>query len=139
MKHLYSGKVRDIYEIDDEHLLFVTSDRISAFDVVMAEPIPGKGRVLTALTAFWAGQLADVAPTHLVRLGVPPGADLAGSGVDPAFRGGPFDGGAPSGDAADRVHRARVPVGVGVGRVPTLRHYARSGVARRHVPVGKAA
>ena len=69
MKHIYSGKVRDIYEIDDEHLLFVTSDRISAFDVVMAEPIPGKGRVLTALTAFWAGQLSDVAPTHLVRLG----------------------------------------------------------------------
>ena len=69
MKHIYSGKVRDIYEVDDEHLLFVTSDRISAFDVVMAEPIPGKGRVLTALTAFWAGQLSDVAPTHLVRLG----------------------------------------------------------------------
>lgn len=71
MRHLYSGKVREIYELDDEHLLFVTTDRISAFDVVMSEPIPGKGRVLTALTAFWAGLLADVAPTHLVSLGMP--------------------------------------------------------------------
>ncbi len=51
--HVASGKVRDIYSIDDDTLLFVTSDRISAFDVVMAEPIPDKGRVLTAITAFW--------------------------------------------------------------------------------------
>lgn len=53
MKHIYSGKVRDVYEVDEDRLLFVTSDRISAFDVVMSEPVPGKGRVLTALTAFW--------------------------------------------------------------------------------------
>ncbi len=72
--HLASGKVRDIYEVDDKHLLFVTSDRMSAFDVVMAELIPDKGRVLTALTAFWAEQLADVAPSHLVSLDVPAGA-----------------------------------------------------------------
>ncbi len=58
LPHLASGKVRDIYELDDKHLLFVTSDRMSAFDVVMAELIPDKGRVLTALTAFWADQLA---------------------------------------------------------------------------------
>ncbi len=108
MKHVYTGKVRDIYEVDDEHLLFVTSDRISAFDVVMTEPIPGKGRVLTALTAFWAGQLADVAPTHLVSLGLPPnpdapnvgtatvgaatvgtgGADIGAGGIDPGFAAG---------------------------------------------------
>jgi phosphoribosylaminoimidazole-succinocarboxamide synthase len=66
MEHLYSGKVRDIYALDEDWLLFVTSDRISAFDVVMAEPVPDKGRVLTALTSFWAGELAGVAPTHLV-------------------------------------------------------------------------
>jgi phosphoribosylaminoimidazole-succinocarboxamide synthase len=82
MKHLASGKVRDIYELDDKHLLFVTSDRISAFDVVMAEPIPDKGRVLTAITAFWLDRLTEVAPNHLVSLDVPPGAasdlDLAG-------------------------------------------------------------
>ena len=58
LPHLASGKVRDIYELDDKHLLFVTSDRMSAFDVVMAELIPDKGRVLTALTAFWTDQLA---------------------------------------------------------------------------------
>ncbi len=63
---MHSGKVRDIYDCGDGRLLMVTSDRISAFDVVLAEPIPDKGRVLTALTAFWLGQLADLAPNHLV-------------------------------------------------------------------------
>jgi phosphoribosylaminoimidazole-succinocarboxamide synthase len=80
--HLASGKVRDIYELDEQHLLFVTSDRMSAFDVVMAEPIPDKGRVLTAVTAFWLERLSDVAPNHLVSLDVPAGLgeehDLAG-------------------------------------------------------------
>ena len=65
---LASGKVRDIYDSGDDHLLMVASDRISAFDVVMAEPIPDKGRVLTAMTAFWDEHLADVAPTHLVSV-----------------------------------------------------------------------
>jgi len=74
LPHLASGKVRDIYELDDKHLLFVTSDRMSAFDVVMAEPIPDKGRVLTAITAFWLDQLSEVAPNHLVSLDVPAGA-----------------------------------------------------------------
>jgi phosphoribosylaminoimidazole-succinocarboxamide synthase len=63
---LYAGKVRDIYAVGDDRLLMVTSDRISAFDVVMAEPITHKGRVLTAMTAFWSEQLADVAPSHLI-------------------------------------------------------------------------
>ena len=88
MKHIYSGKVRDIYELDQDHLLLVTSDRISAFDVVMAEAVPGKGRVLTALTAFWAGELAEVAPSHLVEVGAPGEVDLRGAGIDPAYRGG---------------------------------------------------
>jgi phosphoribosylaminoimidazole-succinocarboxamide synthase len=66
--HRYSGKVRDLYETDDGLLLFVASDRLSAFDVVMAEPIPHKGRVLTAMTVFWTELLADVAPTHLVSV-----------------------------------------------------------------------
>ena len=81
LKHVYSGKVRDIYEVDDKHLLFVASDRISAFDVVMAEPIPDKGRVLTAMTAFWLEQVADITPNHLVSLDPPANAgvdDLAG-------------------------------------------------------------
>src|ERR1700687_5982307 len=62
---VYSGKVRDLYDAGDDRLLFVTSDRISAFDVVMAEPIPDKGRVLTAITAFWLERLATIAPNHL--------------------------------------------------------------------------
>ena len=68
VEHRYSGKVRDLYATEDGDLLFVASDRISAFDVVMAEPIPDKGRVLTAMTVFWAELLNDLAPTHLVEV-----------------------------------------------------------------------
>ncbi len=66
LPHLYSGKVRDIYDAGGGLLMMVASDRISAFDVVFAEPVPDKGRVLTAMTAFWSDELADLAPTHLV-------------------------------------------------------------------------
>jgi phosphoribosylaminoimidazole-succinocarboxamide synthase len=76
-QHVSSGKVRQIYQLDGDHLVLVTSDRISAFDVIMAEPIPDKGRVLTALSAFWLGKLGDVAPNHLVSLEVPDGAPAA--------------------------------------------------------------
>ena len=81
LEHIYSGKVRDVYDAGDGNLLFVASDRISAFDVVMAEPVPDKGRVLTAMTAFWLDLLADVAPSHLVAVdpaALPPAAaDIA--------------------------------------------------------------
>jgi phosphoribosylaminoimidazole-succinocarboxamide synthase len=63
------GKVRDIYDLGDS-LLLVATDRISAFDVVMAEPIPDKGRILTQLSAFWFRHLADLTPNHLVSLQV---------------------------------------------------------------------
>ncbi len=63
---LRRGKVRDVYVVDDDRLLLVTTDRISAFDVVMQEPIPQKGAVLTQLTAWWLGQLADVVEHHLI-------------------------------------------------------------------------
>ncbi|MGQ0615825.1 MAG: phosphoribosylaminoimidazolesuccinocarboxamide synthase [Acidimicrobiia bacterium] len=66
LPHVHSGKVRDIYDAGDGRLLMVTSDRISAFDVVMAEPIADKGRVLTAMTAFWLDELRDVVGSHLV-------------------------------------------------------------------------
>jgi phosphoribosylaminoimidazole-succinocarboxamide synthase len=88
LPHVHSGKVRDIYAVDDDRLLMVTSDRLSAFDVVMDEPIPQKGRVLTAMSSFWFRELADVVPGHLVStdlLDLPPAvqkvadeADLAG-------------------------------------------------------------
>jgi phosphoribosylaminoimidazole-succinocarboxamide synthase len=78
LEHRYSGKVRDIYDAGDGRLLFVASDRVSAFDVVMAEPVPDKGRVLTAMSAFWLEKLADIAPSHLISVDpadFPPGAD----------------------------------------------------------------
>jgi phosphoribosylaminoimidazole-succinocarboxamide synthase len=62
----YSGKVRDLYEVDKHHLLMVASDRLSAFDVVMAETIPEKGRVLTGITNFWIQEFGDTAPSSLV-------------------------------------------------------------------------
>ena len=61
------GKVRDIYDLGSE-LLIVASDRLSAFDVVMAEPIPGKGKVLTAISEFWFEALKDIAPNHLISM-----------------------------------------------------------------------
>jgi phosphoribosylaminoimidazole-succinocarboxamide synthase len=60
------GKVREMYAVDDERLLMVASDRVSAFDVVMTEPIPGKGAVLTALSAFWFRRTADMVRNHLL-------------------------------------------------------------------------
>ena len=62
---LHKGKVRDIYEIDDKHLLIITTDRLSAFDVVMSEPIPFKGFVLTQMADFWFNKLSFVVANHL--------------------------------------------------------------------------
>ncbi|MFA6014103.1 MAG: phosphoribosylaminoimidazolesuccinocarboxamide synthase [Gallionellaceae bacterium] len=70
LKFLHRGKVRDLYEVDAEHLLIVQTDRLSAFDVILPDPIPGKGEVLTAVSNFWFKKLAGVIPNHL-------------SGIDP--------------------------------------------------------
>ncbi len=89
LPHVNSGKVRDIYAVGDDRLLMVTSDRISAFDVVMAEPIPDKGRVLTAMSAFWFDLLGDVVPGHLISTDVddlPESARAASAGADLAGR-----------------------------------------------------
>ena len=77
---LGSGKVRDNYAVGDDRLLMVTSDRLSAFDVVMAEPIPDKGRVLNTLAQFWFDRLADIVPNHLT--GIAPEAVVAPDEVD---------------------------------------------------------
>ena len=66
--HVASGKVREIYALDDERLLLVASDRISTFDVVHPTPIPDKGRVLTGLSAFWFARTAHIVPNHLLEL-----------------------------------------------------------------------
>jgi phosphoribosylaminoimidazole-succinocarboxamide synthase len=63
---LHRGKVRDIYAVDDERLLIIQTDRLSAFDVVLPTPVPGKGEVLTALSKFWFHRLAHVIPNHLL-------------------------------------------------------------------------
>jgi phosphoribosylaminoimidazole-succinocarboxamide synthase len=65
LKLLRRGKVRDLYELDDRHLVVVTSDRLSAFDVVLPTPIPGKGAVLTGLTRFWMQKFAPLIRNHL--------------------------------------------------------------------------
>ncbi len=65
---LHKGKVRDIYEIDAKHMLIITTDRISAFDVVMPSAIPGKGRLLNQVTHFWLNKLAHIIPNHLSNL-----------------------------------------------------------------------
>jgi len=65
LRKINQGKVRDIYEVDADHLLIVTTDRLSAFDVIMPNPIPGKGEVLTQLSNFWFARMAAIVPNHL--------------------------------------------------------------------------
>ena len=67
LKLLGRGKVRDMYEIDDQHLLIVTTDRMSAFDVILPDPIPGKGQVLTNVSNFWFNKMRDIVPNHLAN------------------------------------------------------------------------
>ncbi len=79
MKHIYSGKVREVYETDDGLLLLVATDRVSAYDHVLSTPIPDKGKILTQLSLWWFEQLADVVPNHLVSASIP--AEFAGRAV----------------------------------------------------------
>ncbi|MCK9050129.1 phosphoribosylaminoimidazolesuccinocarboxamide synthase [Haemophilus influenzae] len=64
LKKIYSGKVRDLYEIDDKRMLMVASDRLSAFDVILDDPIPRKGEILTQISNFWFNKLAHIMPNH---------------------------------------------------------------------------
>ncbi len=66
MKHLYSGKVRDLYELPEGDLLLVASDRVSVYDVVLPTPVPQKGELLTQLSAWWFGRLDQIVPNHLI-------------------------------------------------------------------------
>ena len=72
MKHLHSGKVRDLYQTDDGLLLMVASDRISAFDYILESEIPDKGAILTQMSLWWFDRLADVVPHHVVSAELPP-------------------------------------------------------------------
>ena len=68
LKRIHQGKVRDIYEVDAAHLLIVTTDRLSAFDVVLPDPIPHKGEVLTEVSRFWFARTGHIVPNHLATL-----------------------------------------------------------------------
>ncbi len=68
LRRRHRGKVRDIYDVDERHMLIVTTDRLSAFDVVLPTPIPGKGAVLTALSNFWFGRTRRIIPNHLADI-----------------------------------------------------------------------
>lgn len=65
---IYRGKVRDIYQVDDQHILIIATDRVSAFDVIMPNPMPGKGQLLTRISDFWFDRMASVIPNHLSDL-----------------------------------------------------------------------
>lgn len=79
------GKVRDIYAVGEDKLLIVTTDRLSAFDVILPDPIPGKGAVLTAVANFWFGKLAHVVPNQLT--GIDPETVVAGEEEKTQVRG----------------------------------------------------
>ena len=74
---LHRGKVRDIYGVDDDKLLIIQTDRLSAFDVILPTPVPGKGKLLTSLSSFWFDKLAHIVPNHLT--GIPPESVVAES------------------------------------------------------------
>ena len=121
-----SGKVRDVYQVGSDHLLFVATDRISAFDYVLATGIPHKGRVLTQLSLFWFEFLKDVVPNHLVTADVnrypaevKPYADqLRGRSMLVTA----------CGNVSGRVRGARLPIRLGMERIQSfgkrLRHQA---------------
>lgn len=79
LRHIYSGKVRELYQTDQGVLLLVATDRISAFDYVLDTPIPDKGKILTRLSAWWFDRLSDIVPNHLVDAPIP--AEFAGQAL----------------------------------------------------------
>jgi len=85
---LHRGKVRDLYEVDADHLLIVQTDRLSAFDVILPDPIPGKGEVLTAVSNFWFNKLQHVIPNHLT--GTAPESVVKGEEEQAQVRGRAF-------------------------------------------------
>ena len=98
LKKIYSGKVRDLYEIDDKRMLMVATDRLSAFDVILEQPIPEKGKILTAISNFWFDKLADVVPNHFTGDKVEDVVSAAelplveGRAVEPIFAAGEIGG-----------------------------------------------
>ncbi len=128
---VHSGKVRELYAVGDDKLLMVASDRISAFDVILPEPIPDKGRVLTAMTVHWLEVLSDIAPSHLVTADPADMPATGGARCPGLGHCGPGDARAPSGHAPARVHRAGLPGGFGVEGVRAQRRLSTARLSRR--------
>ena len=116
--HVASGKVRELYALDDDRLLLVASDRISTFDVVLPTEIPDKGRVLTGLSGFWFAQTRDDRPEPPAR----------------AARRRPLDRVPAARDAADRVRRPRLPRRLGLEGLPRDRRGLRPPACRPGSP-----
>ena len=123
------GKVRDVYSVDENRLLIIATDRISAFDYILATGIPDKGRVLTQLSIFWFDFLRDVTPTHFLTANVDEYPEAAAS--VPRSTGRPLDAGEARQDDRDRVRGARLHLGVGLEGVSRTRHGVRHPTARR--------
>jgi len=70
MKKISSGKVREIYEVDDDKLMLVVSDRISAFDFIMPNPVPDKGKILNKISEFWFDFVSDIIPNHIITTNI---------------------------------------------------------------------
>jgi len=109
LKLLNRGKVRDIYEVDDQHLLIVTTDRLSAFDVILPTPIPEKGRVLTEVSNFW---LAETVTGRSHRPWLPDRFRLEGLPEDRCrlwyqATGEPATGGSPAGTSLHPIDQGR--------------------------------
>ena len=68
LESLHRGKVRDIYAVDEDKLLIIQTDRLSAFDVILPTPVPSKGKVLTAMSSFWFSKLGHIIPNHLTNI-----------------------------------------------------------------------
>lgn len=84
LERIHTGKVRELFDAGDDRLLMVATDRLSAFDVVMAEAVPNKGRVLTAMSAFWFNELSNIVGNHLISTDI---ADLPAQAQKPAIAG----------------------------------------------------
>ena len=123
------GKVRDVYSVDENRLLIVASDRISAFDYILATGIPDKGRVLTQLSIFWFDFLRDVTPTHFLTANVDEYPEALHR--VPRSTRGPLHAGEARQDDRDRVRGARLHLRVGLERVSGARHGLRHPTARR--------
>ena len=132
LTRIHQGKVRDIYEIDVDHLLIVTTDRMSAFDVVLPDPIPGKGRVLTEISRFWFDRTRHIVPNHLAtRAGLDSCDGRAGCRrAQPDRR--PCDGRPQTQAVAHRGGRARLSHRVRLEGLPAHRSSV------RHSPAGRA-